>query len=288
MSRPFSEKKGDLPETKSLVAICVWKRFIITDKNPRVIIDAGSSAEAIALVIKKQVQKQPKGEEITAPGLGQGSLASSQQEQRGVVIPSVFTHNLGAWQVLSSIQKIEVYLIGGRYNPDLNAIIEPKVFEDQLKLWSPNIAVIAVSGIDEEGLYCSNIQDEHPVKELLAKKKVERRLIVCDHSKIGRTDTRRFISLEELKVGCAEVYLITDEYDPSQIEPKYLQPRYTKTLAAFREEHGEDKVIEVEITPPPTTSTASAPDPLPPDDFLGPNEEGGTGSTVSGRKDGAV
>jgi hypothetical protein len=150
----------------------------------------------------------------------------------------------------SSTEKIDLYLVGGRYNPDRNAIIEARVFEGQLKPWSPNIAIIAVSGIDQEGLYCSNIQDEHPVKEQLAKKKVERRLIVCDHSKIGRTDVRMFVSLENLKNDCAEVFLITDEFDWKDINPPYRQPEYQATLKAIEATLGEDKVIRVPVDGP--------------------------------------
>lgn len=248
MPIPFQEKTLSLRETKKAVALYVWQNFITVDDNPRIIIDAGSSAEAVAAVITEQLANR------------------MEVEGESRVVPTVFTHNLGAWQVLSSSDaKIDLYLVGGRYNPDLNAIIEAGVFEGQLRLWSPNIAIIAVSGIDPEGLYCSNIQDEHPVKEKLAKKKVERRLIVCDHSKIGRTDVRMFVSLEDLKNDCAEAFLITDEFDWKNIRPTYRQPAYQATLEALKDTLGPDKVICV-----PTEPSAS----LAPSDGLKPPAAG--------------
>ena len=251
----FEEKSQSNSEVKKAIARYIWEHFITTDDNPRIIIDAGSSAEAVAAVITDQL------------------AGRSGKEKDGLVVPTVFTHNLGAWQVLSNIsEKIDLYLVGGRYNRDLNAIIEARVFESQLKLWSPNIAVIAVSGIDEDGLYCSNIQDEHPVKEQLAKKKVERRLIVCDHSKIGRTDVRMFVSLEELKSDCAEVFLITDEYDFKDITPAYRQPEYSATLDALEETLGKEKVIRVpgpRVAVPSGGHTGSARSPGTPIDFDG-------------------
>ena len=226
----FDKKSLQLHNAKRAVAMYVWEQFIIKDDNPRVIIDAGSSAEAVAAVITEQI-------------------ALHSLEEREFVVPTVFTHNLGAWRVLSdSKDKIDVYLVGGRYNPHLNAIIEPTVFQDQIAAWSPNIAVIAVSGVDEQGLYCSNIQDERPVKQALAEKKVERRLILCDHSKIGRTDVRMFVDLEHITQDCPEVFLITDEYDWKDVTPAYRQPAYRATLDAFEQTLGKDKVICVPVS----------------------------------------
>lgn len=220
----YDEKFPNERPIKDAVALHVWQNFITQDDNPRIIIDAGSSATAVAKVIADQLARGAKA-----------------------VVPTVFTHNLGAWQVLSSSKdKIDVYLVGGRYNPQLNALIEPNVFEDQLEKLRPNIAVIAVSGVDKEGLYCSNIQDERPVKEALATKKVERRLVVCDHTKIGRTDVVQFISIDQLRENCGEVYLITDQFESNNVTPTYRRHEYRVALEALEE--NMVRVIQVPVT----------------------------------------
>lgn len=231
MPNSYEDKFSKLRLIKDAVARHVWRDFITQDDNPRIIIDAGSSATAVAAVIAAE-----------APG------AKS-------VAPTVFTHNLGAWQVLASKDKIDVYLIGGRYNPHLNALIEPSVYRDQLNRWSTSIAVIAVSGVDKEGLYCSNIQDERPVKEALASKKVELRLVVCDHSKIGKTDVSRFISLKELRANCGDVCLLTDQYDWKEVRPKHRGDEYRATLEAC--EKNNVRVIHVPVSSPPAAGEPS-------------------------------
>lgn len=229
MPNSYEIKLQLIREVKLAVARYVWDHYIILDANPRLYLDAGSSVEAIATVISQQLEN----------------------DTTGVVVPTVFTHNLAAWTTLSKCTKpIDLYLVGGRYNPNLNAIIEASGFESQLNLWFPNIAIIAVSGIDENGLYCSNIQDEHPVKAQLAKKKVDRRIIVCDHSKIGCTDVRMFLSLADLKQSCGDVVVITDQYDHTGLEPAYRKDDYLATLAALDRTLGKSKVIQVEISPP--------------------------------------
>lgn len=257
MTMSFEKKSEKLQAAKEAVGHYVWKQFIIPDDNPRIIIDAGSSALAVAKVISEQLS------ELNA------------EEKEKLVIPTVFTHNLGAWEVLSKgAEKIDVYLIGGRYNKKLNAIIEPKVFADQLSLWSPNIAIIAVSGIDEEGLYCSNEQNEHPVKESLARKKVERRLVVCDHSKIGKRDTSKFISLEDLKKDCAELFVITDKFDWRKVEPSYRRGAHQTTLDAFQKTFGKENVIFVPENHPPGGEAGGASNPP-----VSPKGDGSEGST---------
>ena len=234
MPVPFSQKSAQLDHIKKCVARKAWELFIQPDRNPRILIDAGSSAKAVADVIHAKLREL--GDEA--------------------VVPTVFTHNLAAWEVLAQSEpKVDLYLIGGRYTPDLNAVIEQDVYEGQLEKWTPNISIIAVSGIDSKGVYCSNIQDEALVKGTLTKKEVEKRIIVCDHSKIAQTDVKKFSSLEDLKELCKEVYLVTDRYDWKQVQPEYLQDDYKKTLE--RLEDLNCNVIEVDIGPEGDSTIAS-------------------------------
>ncbi len=239
MPKSFEHKKGDMNDEKRCVAEKVWEQFICTDKNPRIFIDAGSSAAVIAEIIKER-----KATDRTTP--------------------VVMTHNWAAWDALRRETDMDVYFIGGKYSPVLNACIEPKTFELQLETLTPNIMIIAVSGIDGKGLYCSNHQDEAPIKTAIAAKPVEKRIIIGDHTKIGDTDVRSFISLEELKHNCSEVYLLTDKFDYRSLEPTYKSAKYIDTLECFNKIHGggcavsdfehSSNIIFVPVTP---TSTAT-------------------------------
>ncbi len=220
MPPAFDRKQEQLLSEKRCVAEEVWKRFILAEKNPRVFIDAGSSAAAVATIIKERITVAESGP---------------------IVVPVVMTHNWAAWDALRNQKDMDVYFIGGKYSPILNACVEPKIFQLQLETLTPNIMIIAVSGIDLDGLYCSNHQDEAPIKTAIATKPVEKRVIICDHTKIGDTDVRSFISLKDLKENCSEVYLVTDKFDYTQLNPKYKGQKYRETLEEFNKIYGKNQ-----------------------------------------------
>jgi DeoR/GlpR family transcriptional regulator of sugar metabolism len=198
------KSKAQLP-IKQAIADYVWENAISTARNPRIWIDAGSSAVEVAEAIRVGIDKtasREKGEQISA---------------------TIVTNNLGAWERLKLCSGIELYLVGGRYNPLLNAIIELRTFEAAIERWYTDIVVIAVSGIDQDGLYCSNVQDEDPVKELLAKKKCERRIIIADDQKFGQTDVAQFAKLEALANNTDELWLVTNEVGAEHHTAKYKE-----------------------------------------------------------------
>jgi len=223
MAISFEEKQKTMTEVKYQVALELWDKFIKKNENPRIWIDAGSSAEKVAEVIGEKYE----------PDKGQA--------------PTIATNNLGAWSKLQDQDIYDIYIVGGRYNKTLNAIIELQSFQSALAQWNPNIIIIAVSGINKDGLYCSNVQDESPVKNELVKKYVEQRIIIADHTKIGNTDFGRFLGLKEVNENCDHVFLVTNKYDIKSL-PYDQRGKYTDTMEAFKEICGNKSVIEVKIS----------------------------------------
>lgn len=231
MSRSYEDKVSEQVEIKFQVALKIWDSFITGERNPRIGIDAGSSSEIVAFVIRSKIDEILLGGESTP-----------------IVFPAVFTHNLGAWEWLRDLKDMDVYLLGGRYSAFLNAVIEPGAYETQIADWYPSTTIIATSGINKDGLYCSNKQDEAPVKTALAQKEVARRIIICDHTKIGDNDVRRFVNLDDLKNDNPEVFLVTDNVASGVVEGR-LQKKYDDTLEAFRAKHGDQSIVFVESSP---------------------------------------
>ena len=88
------------------------------------------------------------------------------------------------------------------------------------------------------------MQDERPVKEALALRKTTTRVIVADHTKIGRTDVRCFAGLEDLKDEARRVVIVTDEVDVKSL-PEDQAAEYQTAINAFRQTFGKDSVILV-------------------------------------------
>ena len=112
--------------------------------------------------------------------------------------------------------------------------------------FNPSIVIVGASGLDVDGLYCGAVQDERPVKEALARRKTATRVIVADHTKLGRTDVRRFISLEDLQKNARRVCIVTNEVDISDL-PEDQAAGYQTALNAFRSVLGKDSVILVPV-----------------------------------------
>ena len=56
MATLFSNKQNEENQAKRAVATWIWENVISTDRNPRLIIDAGSSAQCVAEVIAERVE----------------------------------------------------------------------------------------------------------------------------------------------------------------------------------------------------------------------------------------
>lgn len=253
MPKMFAEKASENVNIKRRIAEAAWAEIISKEENPRLLIDAGSSAEWVARVIEEKVRQEESGQKTISDGAGRNAYdilhekftkenwdqfvsdpqygkeelqkaeETLKKEKRQACnsenfahIPAILTHNLAAWEALRTIDILDLYLIGGRYNNFLNAIVEPEAFKDAVKNWFPNMTIVATSGIDSVGLYCSNRQDEKPVKDHLVKHPVEKVVIIADHSKIGKTDVRQFATWDDLlgETRTRTVYLVTDEWEP--------------------------------------------------------------------------
>jgi DeoR/GlpR family transcriptional regulator of sugar metabolism len=235
MDRQFERKKYDERDAKMAVALEVYERFIRNNKNPRVFLDAGTSAAAVAKVLHFMVEEDKKAEET--------------ENVKKIPQRRVFTHNLEVWEQLKKLPDIDLYLAGGRYNSQLNAILEGELFEKFLELGC-NIAVIAVSGVDPLGLWCSNIQDEAIIKKHLANAPVVTRLIIADFSKIGVNDVKNFFPLDKKKSNSeksnsAKTYLITNDVENENQElwgkDTHHRDAYEETRRKFIQEFGTER-----------------------------------------------
>lgn len=230
MATLFSNKQNEENQAKRAVATWIWENVISTDRNPRLIIDAGSSAQCVAEVIAERV-----GE------MDEESIASEQDFSWMTVL----THNFGAWEALQGLRTgLDLFLVGGRHDRRINANVEPATIGSTLSDFNPSIVIVAASGLDPEGLYCSAVQDERPVKEAIARRKTTMRIVLADHTKIGRTDVRRFASLDDLKADTRQIRIITNDVDVSTL-PQDQAAEYQATLAAFRKTLGKDGVVLV-------------------------------------------
>jgi len=225
MATIFGNKHDEQFEAKRAVAEWVWENVIRSDRNPRLIIDAGSSAQAVA--------------EVIADHVGDGG------DEADFAWMTVLTHNLGAWEVLSPQRHgLDLFLVDGRYDSRLNANIPQGTLDETLGDFNPSVVVVAASGLDADGLYCSAVQDERPVKAALTARKTATRVIVADHTKIGLTDVRRFASLEELKNDARRTLIVTDEVNVKKLSDGQAA-EYQTALNRFRHALGKNNVILV-------------------------------------------
>ena len=230
MATNYANKYNEQSRIKHAVARSVWDTVIQSDRNPRLIIDAGSSAQAVAEVIAEQVRE-----------IGADAIA----EERDFNWLTVLTHNLGAWEALRGLNAgLDLFLCDGRYDRRLNANIDFATIDRMLGDYNPSIVIIGASGLDADGLYCGGVQDERPVKEAIARRKTGTRIILADHTKIGLTDVRRFASLESLTENARCVLLVTDEIDVSDL-PGDQAAEYQNTINAFKKAFGKDGVLLV-------------------------------------------
>jgi DeoR/GlpR family transcriptional regulator of sugar metabolism len=214
---------------KRAVAQAVLKLKLIRN-NDAVILDAGSSVSFLA-----------------------GEIFSGHQDPPLRDL-SILTHNLPVFmgeQGKTSVQErqYEMLITGGCYDKTYDALYG-KITESSYETFHPTVVVLAISGLvagratEPGGVFC-HAAVETSIKELLFRKRTDRRIIVADCTKVARMDSHRFGELSELLTGARRVCVVTTRPDPTQED---LIGAYGETMDQLRAV-ATLLVYEVEIDP---------------------------------------
>jgi DeoR/GlpR family transcriptional regulator of sugar metabolism len=134
---------------------------------------------------------------------------------------SVLTHNYGVFSTIVTAEARlvqerdhEILITGGAYDGNYNALYGTFT-QTAYQNFYPTVVVLAISGLvagkgTRKGRVHCHAVVETSIKELLFSKPTERRIIIADHSKIGRPDSHTFGDLDHLTSEVQrETHLVT-------------------------------------------------------------------------------
>lgn len=121
---------------------------------------------------------------------------------------TVITHSQDNVAVLAHRPGFRIIVLGGEFDPRLNAFISPMT-ETDLSAFHADKAFLGAMGIDENGGISSNSLSEERIKALMATHAKET-FVLADSSKLGKVAFRSVLPLS--KVSC----VITDTGAPSR------------------------------------------------------------------------
>lgn len=176
-------------------------RLKLIGTSDALILDAGTSAQAVA----RALLRDPRIKHL-----------------------SVLTHNYGVFRTIleADSQPVqehdhEILITGGCYDGNYNALYGTFT-QTAYQNFHPTVVVLAISGLvagkgTRKGrVYCHAVV-ETSIKELLFGKPTERRIIIADHTKIGRPDSHTFGALDQLASGVqSETHLVTTKLHDSR------------------------------------------------------------------------
>jgi DeoR/GlpR family transcriptional regulator of sugar metabolism len=197
--------------------------------NDSIVIDAGSSATAVARLL----------------------LESNKKDL------SILTHNMVVFKEYydtesknPSMKNHQLLLTGGRYDANYGALYGDLTLSSY-EHFHPKVVILAVSGLTAttepdsySGVYCHAVV-ETKVKEALFHFPVERRIIVADHLKIGRVDShifgefKKLVSLHGIGTTCL---ITTSQKSHDKVKEKKLteeekgfdESLFNKTIDALK------------------------------------------------------
>lgn len=165
-----------------------------------------NEATAKQAIAAKAVPLIPNGATIMLDVSTTVHFIAQQLTQRDLLI---VTHSIdNAISVSSQQQHNKVYLLGGYFNPNSHVLSGPSIGE-QLQQFYFDYAFIGASGITEDGLFYSELEDIHVKKSLLQHSK--KICLVIDKSKINQTSSFK-LNFEGIDL------LITDQRLPASIQ----------------------------------------------------------------------
>lgn len=180
-----------------------------------ILLDAGTSSYPIAEEIAEKAKREP-----------------------GTTHYTIMTHNYMAFDILAKRVPREamcnILLAGGRYDEDLNALFGLQTLT-AYKEFHPKVILLAVSALEADtGLYCHGNTEEFPVKQIIFEKRAVDRIIVADHTKLGRPDALCFGSTSGLTKDVENCILVTDE--PRKGEGPDAKAKFEKAKERFGKE----------------------------------------------------
>ena len=181
-----------------------------------ILLDAGSSSYPIAEEIAEKAKREP-----------------------GTTHYTIMTHNYMAFDILvKSVPReamCNILLTGGRYDEDLNALFGLQTLKSYEE-FHPKVVLLAVSALEANtGLYCHGNTEEFPVKQRIFEKPAVDRVIVADHTKLGRPDALCFGATSNLTTHVENCILVTDE--PRKGDGPDAKERFEKSKERFEKEH---------------------------------------------------
>ena len=205
MANPGNDGLGEQPsyaqqqisthqDEKRRLAEYAVKKFIRNGLS--VLLDSGSTVAMIAKRIFEKEEEEPGSSLslITNNMLVFADYHRENKEDKEIVLPKGHSLNL--------------ILLGGEYDRAHEALLGIGVAKALEQVY-PNLSIIGVSGIDTDQLYCFGSTPLHTAKVALVGRRVETRLVVCDHSKIGHTDALSFCSWDKLVEGAERCVVLT-------------------------------------------------------------------------------
>lgn len=111
---------------------------------------------------------------------------------------TVVTNSLVVGELLKTVKEIEVVILGGSIRPQTLALVGP-LTERSLEYIHVDKVFIATNGIDmKEGLTTPNLIEAATKQKMI--KAAKQKILLADHSKIGKVSFGKFAKIEDLDV----------------------------------------------------------------------------------------
>jgi DeoR/GlpR family transcriptional regulator of sugar metabolism len=157
---------------------------------------------------------------------------------------AIMTHNCSAFRILADVDGLNLFLAGGRYDRDYDAMYGPTT-ETGYQTFSPRITILAAGGLTATGgIYVHGNTEEIYLKRLLYRKPSRTRIIIVDHTKLGLPDALAIVGLNELTDNVDKCVLVTDTpntgYDQKREEER-------QNLLSSLHDRSDLSIVEVDV-----------------------------------------
>lgn len=181
----FEQRLAANVEAKMVLARYVVRNLL--SEGDSIVLDAGTTCYFVALELRDWVK--------------QSSSSAGY---------AIMTHSYSAFSLLAELRGLNLFLAGGRYDRDYDALYGETTLDSYLA-FNPRVAVLAAGGFTAEGgIFVHGNTEEVMVKRALYSRAVEKRIIILDHSKLCVPDTLAIVGLDDLGKNTGQCLLVTD------------------------------------------------------------------------------
>ena len=214
----FDQRLTTNVESKRVMARYVVENLLADGDS--IILDAGTTCYFVAEEIRAQLTK--------------ASMNAGY---------AIMTHNHSAFRTLADIDGLNLFLAGGRYDRDYDAMYGPTT-ESGYQTFNPRITILAAGGLTATGgIYVHGNTEELYLKQLLYRKPSKTRIVILDHTKLGVPDALAIVGVNELTNNVDKCILVTDKpkttYDQKREEER-------QTLLASLHNKSGLSIVEVD------------------------------------------